>query len=214
MLAKYRSCRKPSILFVALVVALVSHRPAQAQTRAKAQSHFHNDDVSISVFGQFTNSSNGDGVSVNPLDSVGGQATFRHVYHPWLGYEAGYGYTRFTDRYSSYPFAVQHNLHEFQGSYLFSGPLNLHLVQPFGLVGVSALLFAPTLNGGQNASAQARVAISFGGGANIPLLASRFGMRLQYRGLYYQTPDYGEAIYKTGTWRLTSEPAVGVYMKF
>lgn len=211
MLAKYWSCRKPSFLFAALIMVLISHDPGQAQT--KTQRHLHNDDVSISAFGQFTNSSNGDGVSVNPLDSVGGQATFRHVYHPWLGYEAGYGYTRFTDRYSSYPFAVQHNVHEFQGSYLFTAP-NLHLVQPFGLGGVSALLFAPTLNGGQNASAQGRFALTFGGGANFPLLASRFGMRVQYRGLYYQTPDYGEAIYKTGTWRLTSEPAVGVYMKF
>jgi hypothetical protein len=207
MLAKYLSCRKPSFLFAALLIALFSNRSAQAQ------SYLKNSDVSVSAFGQFTNSTSGDGVQVNPLDSLGGQATFRHVYHPWLGYEAGYGYTRFTDRYSTYPFAVQHNVHEFQGSYLLSA-LNILGVQPFGLVGFSALLYSPTLNGGQRASAQARPAITFGLGANIPLLTSHFGMRVQYRGLYHQTPDYGQAIYTTGTWRLTSEPAVGAYFKF
>jgi hypothetical protein len=79
---------------------------------------------------------------------------------------------------------------------------------------VSALLYAPTLNGGQNASSQARAAITFGLGADIPLLTSHFGMRVQYRGLYHQTPDYGQTIYKTGTWRISNEPAVGAYLHF
>jgi hypothetical protein len=194
-------------MFAALLMASWCAQPA------KAQGYLKNSDVAISAFGQITGSSNGDGISVKPGDSLGGQATFRHVYHPWLGYEAGYGYTRFADRYSSYPFSVQHNVHEFEGSYLLSAP-HLFGVQPFGLAGVSALLYAPSLNGGQNVSAQARAALTFGVGANFPLLTSHFGMRVQYRGLYHQTPDYGQEIFKTGTWRLSSEPAVGVYLHF
>ena len=205
MLAKYRWW-KPSFIFVALLAV------SFAQS-ARAQAYLKNSEFGLSAFGQFTSSSSGNGIDVNPLSSLGGQATFRKIYHPWLGYEAGYGYTRFTDRYSSYPFSVQHNTHEFEGSYLASAP-SLLGVRPFGLVGVSALLYAPTLNGGQRASAQARPAITFGVGANFPLLTSHFGMRVQYRGLYHQTPDYGEAIYHTGAWRLTSEPSVGAYLHF
>jgi hypothetical protein len=209
MLAHYRSWMKSSFFFVALF-GLLSVPAMQAQNPAHA---LHNSDVSLSAFGQFTSSSNGDGVTVDPTKSIGGQAAFRHVYHPWMGFEASYGYTRFTDRYSSTVFPVQHNVHEFGGSYLVSAPALLG-IQPFGLAGVSALLYSPTLNGGQRASAQAKAAIHFGIGANIPLLTSHFGARVQYRGLYHGTPDYGAAQYKTGTWRLTSEPMVGLYLRF
>jgi hypothetical protein len=180
---------------------------------AKAQSYLKNSEIALTAFGQFTGSSNGDGIQVNPLDSVGGQATFRHVYSPLLGYEAGYGYTRFTDRYSSYPFGIQHNTHEFEGSYLLTAPAFL-VVKPFALAGVSALLYAPSLNGGQDVSAQARVAFTFGGGADIPLLTSHFGLRVQYRALLHQTPNYGDVRFTTGTWRISSEPAVGAYWHF
>ena len=207
MLAMYRSFLKSSLILAALLVASWFAQPANAQ------SYLKNSEIGLSAFGQITGSSNGDGVSVRPGDSLGGQATFRHIYHPWLGYEAGYGYTRFTDRYSSLPFGIQHNTHEFEGSYLLTAP-HLLGIQPFGLAGISALLYSPSLNGGQNVSAQARPAFTFGVGANFPLLTSHFGVRVQYRGLYHQTPDYGEANLKTGTWRLSSEPAVGVYLHF
>jgi hypothetical protein len=207
MLAMYRSCWKPSLIFAALLMASLVTQPA------KAQSYLKNSEIALTAFGQFTGSSNGDGIQVNPLDSVGGQATFRHVYSPLLGYEAGYGYTRFTDRYSSYPFGIQHNTHEFEGSYLLTAPAFL-VVKPFALAGVSALLYAPSLNGGQDVSAQARVAFTFGGGADIPLLTSHFGLRVQYRALLHQTPNYDDVRFTTGTWRISSEPAVGAYWHF
>jgi hypothetical protein len=207
MLSMYRSCWKLSLSLAALFVASLSAQPA------RAQSYLKNSEIGLSAFGQFTGSSNGDGIEVSPNDSLGGQATFRHVYHPWLGYEAGYGYTRFTDRYSSYPFGVQHNVHEFEGSYLASAP-DIFGLKPFGLAGISALLYSPSLNGGQNASSQARPAFTFGLGADYPILTSHFGVRVQYRGLLHQTPDYGETVFKTGTWRVSSEPAVGAYFHF
>jgi hypothetical protein len=207
MLATYRSCWKPSLIFAALLAALFFAHPASAQ------SYLKNSEIALTAFGQFTNSTNGDGIQVTPLDSVGGQATFRHVYSPLLGYEAGYGYTRFTDGYSSYPFGIQHNTHEFEGSYLLTAPEFL-VLKPFALAGVSALLYAPSLNGGQNVSAQARVAFTFGGGADIPLLQSHFGLRVQYRALLHATPNYDDVTFTTGTWRISSEPAVGAYWHF
>ncbi|WP_158750971.1 outer membrane beta-barrel protein [Acidobacterium sp. S8] len=207
MLAIYRNFLK-SCLFVAALLVASFAQPVNAQTYLK------NSEIGANVFGQFTNSSSGNGIDVKPGDSVGGQGTFRHVYHPWLGYEVGYGYTRFTDRYSSYPFGVQHNTHEFEGSYLATLPGVVLGVRPFGMVGASALLYSPSLNGGQNASAQARLAITFGAGADFPLLTSHFGLRVQYRALYHPTPDYGDTIFKTDTWRISSEPAVGLYLHF
>ncbi|HKR28379.1 MAG TPA: hypothetical protein VJS11_13030, partial [Acidobacteriaceae bacterium] len=137
---------------------------------------------------------------------------FRHSFHYWMGYEAAYTVSRYTDVYTGQPFGIQHNQHEFSGSYLIHGPTIL--VQPFALAGISAVVFSPSLNGGQNVTWQARPGINFSGGINVPLLTSHIGIRVQYRGVYYKTPDYGRAVLRTNAYRLTSEPMAGVYLRF
>lgn len=181
--------------------------------QARAQNYLKKSDVSIGVFGQFTPRTSGNGITDTPTVSVGGQAAFRHTYHWWLGYEGSYNYTRYAERYSVLPYTLQHNTHEFAGSYLVSAPGVLG-VHPFAFGGLSALIFSPSLNGGQNASWQGRLAENFGGGINWALLSSHFGIRLQYRGVYYKTPDFNQARLNTGTSRLTSEPMAGVYLRF
>ena len=180
---------------------------------AHAQHPLHNSDVSVSVFGQFTTTVSGNGITQSTSDSVGGQAAFRHSYHWWLGYEGSYAYTRFNEYYTGQPYPYQHNLHDFSGAYLFTapGPLGFH---PFAEVGVSALIFSPSLNGGQNVSWQGRPALNFSVGINQALFTSHFGIRVQYRGLYYKAPDFGEAFLNTDSHRLTTEPMVGVYLRF
>jgi hypothetical protein len=180
---------------------------------ASAQSFLHNSDAAVSVFGQFTPTVSGNGITDATTSSVGGQAAFRHSYHWWLGFEGSYNYTRYAELYSSQHFPVQHNTHEFAASYLVAAPglLGFH---PFALAGISALVFSPSLNGGQNFSWQGEPAFNFGVGVNQALLSSHFGIRLQYRGVYYKAPDFNEAVLDTGKSRLTSEPMAGVFLKF
>lgn len=180
---------------------------------ASAQSFLHNSDAAVSAFGQFTPSVSGNGITDDPTKSAGGQAAFRHSYHWWLGFEGSYDYTRYAEFYSSQHFPIQHNTHEFAASYLVTGPgiLGLH---PFALVGVSALVFSPTLNGGQNQPFQGEPALNFAAGINHALLSPHFGIRLQYRGVYYKAPDFGNPVLETGKSRLTSEPMAGVFLKF
>ncbi len=179
---------------------------------ASAQNFLHNSDIAVSAFGQFSPTVNGNGIGLNTTDSVGGQAAFRHSYHWWLGFEGSYSYTRFAEIYSNQRFPIQHNTHEFAGSYLVTMPS--FIIHPFAFAGVSALVFSPTLNGGQNASWQGEPAFNFGAGINQALLTSHFGIRLQYRGVYYKAPDFGQALLDTGRSRLTSEPMVGIFLKF
>ena len=124
-------------LFVVAFIALgVSILPAHAQ------HPLHNSDVSLSVFGQFSSTVSGNGITQSTSDSVGGQGAFRHSYHWWLGYEGSYAYTRFNEYYTGQPYPYQHNLHDFSGAYLVTAPgiLGLH---PFAEAGVSALIFSP-----------------------------------------------------------------------
>ena len=201
-------CRFPLVVVVVLFVALgVFTLPA------RAQHPLHNSDISLSVFGQFTSTVSGNGITQSTTDSVGGQAAFRHSYHWWLGYEGSYAYTRFNEYYTGQPYSYQHNLHDFGGTYLLTAPglLGLH---PFAGVGASALIFSPSLNGGQNASWQARPALNFTVGVNQALLTSHFGIRIQYRGLYYKAPDFGNPALTTNSFRLTSEPMIGAFLRF
>ncbi len=180
---------------------------------AHAQKILHNDDISLSGFGQFTSDVSGNSISLRTSRSAGAQAAFRHTYHWWLGYEGAYTYTRFTEYYSGRPFSYQHNLHEFSGSYLVHGPKALGF-EPFATVGASALIFSPTLNGGQNVSWQSRPALNYGVGVNYALLSSHFGVRLQYRGVYYKAPDFSKSYLNINSFRQTAEPMAGLYVRF
>jgi hypothetical protein len=194
---------------VAVILALVSASVHSAQ----AQNILRNSEASLSGFAQFSSDTTGNGVADDPTTSAGGQIAFRHSYHWWLGYEGSYGYTRYAERYSGQPFGYQHNTHDFGGSYLVSGPSTLGF-RPFALAGASALVFSPSLNGGQNVSYQARPALNYGVGIDHSLFTSHIGIRLQYRGLFYKTPDFGQAALSTNTYRTTSEPMAGIYVRF
>jgi opacity protein-like surface antigen len=199
--------RSLSFLFPLLLIAGLGNR-ATAQT-------LKNFEGAVNIFGQFTGTTNGDGVKDSPTDSLGVLATARQSFHFWLGYEVNYGYTRFTERYSTIPFGVQNNMHEVSGAYLVQGPsIPLLGLQPFGAVGVGALIFLPTTVGGQKYNQQTRVPLLYEFGVNWPILTSHLGLRLQYRGLSYKTPDFNAALVTTGTRRTTSEPSVGAYLRF
>ncbi|HEY6446448.1 MAG TPA: outer membrane beta-barrel protein [Acidobacteriaceae bacterium] len=192
--------------------------PALLVSSAHAQSALKNDDIAVDGFAEFTQTVSGNGITDTPTKAGGGAASFRHSFHWWLGYDAGYEYTRYHESYTGVPghpeqvYGVQHNQHEFSGSYYVHGPTVF--IQPFALVGVSAVIFSPSLNGGQNVPWQSRPGINFGVGANMPLLTSHIGLRLEYRGVYYKAPNFGDSFLDTNTFRLTSEPMAGVYVKF
>ncbi len=203
------SVRRSLSFFVLLLLAGAGNR-AFSQT-------LRNLDGAISGFGQFSGTSNGNGIQDKPTYSTGVLATARQSLHFWLGWEINYGYTRYSDRYkaSDYGVQVQNNMHEVTGAYLVQGPtIPILGLQPFGAVGVGALVFLPTTTGGQRYSQQYRVPILYEFGVNYPLLTSHLGLRLQYRGLSYKTPDFNSAQLTTGSRRQTSEPSAGAYFRF
>ncbi len=56
--------------------------------------------------------------------------------------------------------------------------------------------------------------VNFAVGFNKALLTQHLGLRVQYRGIYYKTPDFGVTAFKTDAFRLTSEPMAGLYLHF
>jgi opacity protein-like surface antigen len=203
------SVRRALSIFVLLLIAGPAD-PAFSQT-------IRNFEGALSAFGQFSGTTNGNGIEDKPTYSSGVLATGRQSLHFWLGWELNYGYTRFAERFKAptYGIQVQENMHEVTGAYLVQGPTVPILgLQPFGAVGVGALVFLPTTVGGQRYNQQTRVPILYEVGVNYPILTSHLGLRLQYRGLSYKAPDYNAVQTTTGARRQTSEPSVGAYFRF
>jgi hypothetical protein len=196
-------------LFVA-ASSVVCGNQAGAQT-------LKNFEGAVSIFGQFSGNVDANGIEDKPTYSTGTLATARQSLHPWLGWEINYGYTRFAERYkaATYGTQVQNNLHEVSGAYLVQLPtIPILGLQPFGAVGVGALIFLPTTTGGQKYSQQTRVPLLYEFGVNYPLLTSHIGLRLQYRGLSYKVPDFNAPSLTTQARRQTMEPSVGAYFRF
>jgi hypothetical protein len=172
---------------------------------------------SVNFFGQFTGKTSGNGVTDSPTESFGVLTTARQSLHPWLGWEINYSYTRYSERYTTaiFPVTVQNNVHEVTGAYLLQGPtLPILGLQPFAAVCVGGLIFLPTTAGGQKYSQQWRVPLLYEFGVNYPVLTSHLGLRLQYRGLLYKSPDYGATLLTTNARRQTAEPSIGAYFRF
>jgi opacity protein-like surface antigen len=200
--------RSLSFLFFLFPSTSSAWHPAIAQTLKNLEG-------AVNVFGQFSGTSSGNGIQDKPTDSLGVLATVRQSLHPWLGYEINYSYTRFSEGYSTLPFSVQNNVHEVTGAYLLQGPtLPVLGLQPFGAVGVGGLIFLPTTVGGQKYNQQWRVPLLYELGVNYPVFTSHLGLRFQYRGLVYKTPDFNSALLTTNARRQTSEPSVGAYLRF
>lgn len=193
--------------------AAVISTPLLLASPALAQKNLKGLDASVNVFGQFTGTKSGNGVTDRPSRSMGLLISVRQSFKPWLGYEVNWSYTRFSEAYNTYPFSVQDNLHEFTAAYLVQSP-RLLVFQPFAGVGSGLLFFLPTTVGGQKQDLQTRVPLLYEVGVNVPLVTGHFGARVEYRGFLYKTPDFGNPLFETGTRRQTSEPTAGLYLRF
>jgi hypothetical protein len=199
--------------FSLLALLLVSIPYGVVGNRAFAQK-LSDANIAIMPFAQFTSSTSGNGVTQKPSKSGGGLISFRQSFlKPWLGYEVNYSYTRFSEEFNLLPFSVQDNVHEATAAALLQGP-NFGSLRPFGAVGGGALLFLPTSVGGQRYNQQFRKTFLYELGVNYALFSSHFGLRAEYRGLIYDTPNFNQPALTAGGMRQTSEPAVGIYIRF
>lgn len=128
-----------------------------------------------------------------------------------------YGDTSFSNIYNKKLVAdVDGGMSEFSIAYLLQSP-TVYSVQPFVTLGPGLVVFSPKSSVspiGIHASSQLLPAFVYGVGLNYPLFSTRFGLRLQYRGLKYKTPSYQQVLLDSHTLRSTMEPSFGVYYRF
>src|ERR1700732_2501249 len=179
-------------------------------------------DVSINAVGIFVTQSSGQQVTLAPTTSAGFLATYRHALKQRHALELNYAFTRNSQNYTVTDLSgnqslnsIRSNVHEATADYVFT-PRKSARLSPFLLAGGGALIFSPVNNSNNTAlgaATEAKGVFLDGGGADYRLLHN-IALRLQYRGLVYQAPDFNIFGYSTGTWQHTAEPSAGVVYRF
>lgn len=213
-----------SLLFASCAAAASAQ-----QAHPALDALFSHVDVGVSAVGEFTPSSNGtnylsQSVQNSPSTTVGVLATVRYVKSPFVGGEFNYHYARYTENFnytalntggpSAVVLGVQTNATEYTFGYLAHtrGP---HFgVQPFAGAGAGVIAFRPTKFGGEGYQTQARAAYYYEVGAEQAILNSHFGVRVQFRQVFYNAPDYETNYLTTHKRTITSEPTIGFYYHF
>ncbi len=218
-----RTQRMYATLFLVFLLSMT--RACTAQT-----------DVGASVYGAFSGTVSGSG-SIHipaPSSAVGGLFELRHIFNPYLGFEATYSYNRANQFYPSYgavpvacplpsgctypppspPVSVSANANEFTADWIPSKTKGA--LRPFGVLGAGVLLDVPS--GGQsNTTTVIEPVFVYGVGMDWARW-KRFGLRVQYRGNLYKSPNTNPSFYsgmnlKLNDLMLTNEPMVGVYFR-
>jgi opacity protein-like surface antigen len=206
-----RKTKMRRTLLAAAATFLVFSTAAFAQVEQPSQ-------VSIQGTALITKDTTSDSTStLNRATKSGGFLLgYSYQFNNWAGVEGNYGYTRNTQNYlgSFGQSAVEANTHEVTGSFVFHIPVKAAHVRPYALAGGGALIFDPTdkfLVGGVDR--QTKGAFVYGGGFNFDV-ARNFGIRTEYRGLVYKTPDFKLNTLTLDKVTHLAQPSVGFYFRF
>lgn len=184
---------------------------AVASVTAGAQT-----DLALSVYGAFgSTAGNSLAVQDRPSNAAGGMFELRHISNPLVGYEATYAFNRANQTYVGNcslcsPVAVSANAHEITGDWLIS--VHVANLRPFALAGMGLLMNEPV--GGQSGTQSSHTAVYvYGAGLDWGLLP-HLGLRFQYRGNVHKAADITTAYSSVDAFTHTSEPMIGVYLRF
>ena len=176
-------------------------------------------EVSLQGTGFFTKDSSGQGTTERSTNTGGFLVGYRYHFNRWLAAETVYGYSRNTQNYfvpAGFS-RVQANVHQATGGFVFQLPTPARFrISPYVLAEGGALVFDPTGNAfGTVAGArrQATGVFAYGGGADFPIV-KHVALRAEYRGLVYNSPDFGLARLNTDTITHTAQPSAGIVFRF
>ncbi|MGO9436891.1 MAG: outer membrane protein [Terracidiphilus sp.] len=178
-------------------------------------------DISASVYGTFNNTTTGNGTIQSAANSGGGMIGARHIFSPLVGLEFNFGVRGSTyslasvpstcgARCSNQPITLSGIAPEFTADYVVSAKFGN--LRPFGLAGLGFVFTDPT-GSAIGTNSLSRPAWVGGGGADWNF-ASRLGLRMQYRALFYKAPDVFRGYSPTGEYVHTQEPMIGAFVRF
>lgn len=171
--------------------------------------------ITVQGTGLFTKDSTGGSTTNSATQSGGLLVGYSYQFNRWAGVEGNYGYSRNTQSFlgSFGQSAVRANTHELTGSFVFHIPINGSGVRPYALAGGGALIFDPVDSFANGIDQQARGTFVYGGGVDYDV-THNFGIRAEYRGFIYKTPDFNVGALNLDKVTHLAQPSVGFYFRF
>ncbi len=216
---------KTAVFAVATILAFTSLALAQDTSKNKKKSKNQDDarfDVGLAYSGIFSKTSAAPTgtVSLKPTTSGAALASFRYHFNHTHGVEVNFGHTNNSQVFSVPPDTLRVNtgITEFSAAYVLS-PFHTKRIDPFLFAGGGALRFNPGdqyIDGSKSsfgAASQRPLAVLYGGGVDYRLW-KQLALRVQYRGLFYKTPDFRVPSLFTGVSGHMAEPTAGLVIKF
>ena len=177
-------------------------------------------EISVQGTGFFTKDSNDQDILQQGTQTGGVLSSYRYHINRWLSAEAAYGWNRNSQLFSTPGgFArIQADVHQATGGVVVSLPAFRRLrAIPYVLAEGGALVFNPT-NEGRSVLGAERQTVGvfvYGGGADFPIPNIRHvSLRLEYRGLVYNAPNFGLSNLNTSQVTHTAEPSAGLVFRF
>jgi outer membrane immunogenic protein len=171
--------------------------------------------ISFQGTGLFTKDSNTDSASQRATNSGGLLLGYSYQFNHWAGVEGNYGYSRNTQNFLGTfgQSGIRSDFHEVIGSFVFHIPVRVANVRPYALAGGGALIFNPVDNFTNGIDRQTRGAFVYGGGVNFDVTRN-FGIRTEYRGLVYKSPDFNQSTLDLNKVTHLAQPSAGFYFRF
>jgi hypothetical protein len=217
------------VLFIAAALAFTFSAAAQ-EPLTPLEKHLSRMDLAVSAVGIFNKEVSGNVIPTgapnagqllidSPSNTVGALATLRYVAKPFVGLEFNYGFARYTQDYSNVSgiqsnIGVQTKVNEYTIGYVVTPAHTFFGFQPFASAGAGSTGFSPTAGGGLGLKTQARATYYYSAGIQQDLFSSHFGVRAAFRQVFFLAPDYGQNFLTIKQHTISSEPAIGFYLKF
>jgi hypothetical protein len=223
-----------SMLLTLFLGLAASRAQAQAQSQETAlDRQLAHVTLGVMGSGMITGSSSGtlsDGTlqTLSTSNTVGLLANLSYVHSPLVGLEFNYSYARYTENFSHFtvpptsncssiscagPAGVQTRSNEYTFGYVAHFPTIVGVI-PFAAVGLGSTGFTPTAGGGQGLKAQARATYYYTAGVEQSLLSKHFGLRAEFRQVFFKAPDFGQNYLTIQAHTTTYEPSAGFFLRF
>ena len=216
-----------SLFFCLLLTAAGSTAQAQTSQHPGLDRQLSRIDFGVVGLGVFNKNSNGFAtvngqahtqVNLNPSNTAGVLLNLRYTASPWVGFEFNYAYARYTQLFT--PFGsqpnggVQQNASEYSFGYVVHAKKQYFGVTPFASGGAGTTVFRPTPGGGLALPEQARATYYVSVGVETTVLSPHFGIRGQYRQVFFKAPDFETNYLTIQQHTTTFEPGFGFFLRF
>ena len=173
-------------------------------------------DISVSGSALFPPYIAGNGAQLHATVGYGTLVSYRYLLTPRAGLELNYQYAQEVQHFTNptNTVLVHDREQEVSGAYVYS--FNFRNFNPFLEAGVGGFILSPiddqktTLQG---LSRNTNVGGLYGAGIAYELSPS-FDIRIEYRGLIYKTPTFGQTNFSTGRYYNVYDPVIGVAYHF